>query len=389
MKLISSLFVSLLFATGAYAQGKYTITGQLTGIPDSTIISLLRNDGNVLTTVSSDTIKNGAFSFTGSTDETALFMIMGNSEEFPSVWLDVWVAPGAVIKISGHNKLVKTWQVESPVKEQQEVTHYTAATAAYLDQWQQLTIVRKQLFREILKDNISPERKKQLKAAIDSVDAKSSAVSTQIETREIAIMQQTAVSTIWLKKLKNVAIDAKYGDKPALREQAIILYKRLNKQQRASVTGQEVYVLLYPPVVVKKGEALADADFKDLQGKLHHLADYKGKYLLLDFWSDGCGPCIMAMPELKQLSDSLKDQLTVISLNVDTKKQVWKAGSEREAITWINLSDGKGMAGIAARYGINGIPHYVMISPEGKILDTWVGYEKGSLLAKVQAHTKR
>ncbi len=34
--------------------------------------------------------------------------------------------------------------------------------------------------------------------------------------------------------------------------------------------------------------------FCDLDGKVHHLADFKGKIYVLDFWSSGCGPCIMA-----------------------------------------------------------------------------------------------
>ena len=39
--------------------------------------------------------------------------------------------------------------------------------------------------------------------------------------------------------------------------------------------------------------------------------------------------------------------------------------------------------GISATYQVNGIPHFVLISPEGKIIDTWIGYGKGSLLSKV------
>ncbi len=252
MKLFSALFVSLLFAASTYAQENYTITGQVTGVPDSSIILLYREDGNILTVVATDTVTNGAFSFTGSADNTAPFMIVGNGAGFPTMWLDIWVAPGAAIKITGHNKLVKTWQVESPLQEQQEVTRYTLATAAYLDEQQELSIMRKQLFEELFTGQASPERQKQVKAAVDSIDGKNNAIATLAENKEMGIMQQTAVSTVWLKQLKNIAADAKYGNKADIRDQAISLYKRLNKQQRASVTGQEIYALLYPPVVVKK-----------------------------------------------------------------------------------------------------------------------------------------
>jgi len=52
----------------------------------------------------------------------------------------------------------------------------------------------------------------------------------------------------------------------------------------------------------------------------------------------------------------------------------------------LNLSDGRGMrGGIAAKYNLRGIPHYVLISPEGKIIDIWGGYGEGSLLNRLKS----
>lgn len=65
---------------------------------------------------------------------------------------------------------------------------------------------------------------------------------------------------------------------------------------------------------------MADADLYDLAGNIHHLADYKGKYLLIDFWSRGCGPCMMALPEMREIFETQKDKVTVISLSTDTEK---------------------------------------------------------------------
>ena len=108
---------------------------------------------------------------------------------------------------------------------------------------------------------------------------------------------------------------------------------------------------------------MADADLFDLDGKVHHLAEYKGKYMLLDFWSRGCGPCRMALPEMKEIADMYKDRLTVISLSSDDEKN-WREVSKEENLTWENLNDMQGTNGLYAKYGISGIPHYVFISPE-------------------------
>ena len=108
---------------------------------------------------------------------------------------------------------------------------------------------------------------------------------------------------------------------------------------------------------------------------------------MLDFWSDGCGPCIMAQPELKAVSEEYKDKLEVVSLNLQDKKG-WKKVSEKHPITWHNWSDLKGFNGLGAVYGVRSIPHFVMISPEGKILDSWSGYGKDHLKSKVKTIIK-
>ena len=113
----------------------------------------------------------------------------------------------------------------------------------------------------------------------------------------------------------------------------------------------------------------------------------RGKFVLLDFWSDGCGPCIMAQPELKAVSEEYKDKLEVVSLNLQDKKG-WKKVSEKHPITWHNWSDLKGFNGLGAVYGVRSIPHFVMISPEGKILDSWSGYGKDHLKSKVKTIIK-
>ncbi len=140
---------------------------------------------------------------------------------------------------------------------------------------------------------------------------------------------------------------------------------------------------VWQPKVVKIGEYLADADLYDLEGTVHHLADYKGKYLLLDFWRLNCGPCQHALPELKEIAEQYKDSITVISLSHDDEK-TWRKASREKNITWPNLNDLKGLQGIFARYGVYGVPHFVLISPEGNIVTYWSGYGKGHLKQKIK-----
>ena len=133
------------------------------------------------------------------------------------------------------------------------------------------------------------------------------------------------------------------------------LYNLLDDAQKETSIGKSVYLALNPPTVVKVGEEAADADMYDLEGKVHRLAEFRGKYILLDFWSRGCGPCIMSQPELKEISEMYKDSLEVISLSIENRKG-WEEASKSHAMTWNNWNDLEENNGLYARYGVRGIP---------------------------------
>ena len=66
------------------------------------------------------------------------------------------------------------------------------------------------------------------------------------------------------------------------------------------------------------GKPAADWEAKDLEGKTHRLADYRGKVVVLDFWYRGCGWCMHAMPQVKQLAETFRDQpVAVLGMTID------------------------------------------------------------------------
>ena len=88
------------------------------------------------------------------------------------------------------------------------------------------------------------------------------------------------------------------------------------------------------------GQACPGIDNKDVMSRICLL--YTS---LLDFWSAGCGPCLMAFPEMREVQEMWKDRLVVVSISSDSEK-VWKEASERKGITWTNLNDMQGTVGI-------------------------------------------
>ena len=129
--------------------------------------------------------------------------------------------------------------------------------------------------------------------------------------------------------------------------------------------GKAVREWVYPYPKAELGKPCVDSDLFDVNGKKHRLADFRGKYVLLDFWANYCGACIAAFPHIGKLQEQYADKLTVISISID-KMDTWKKSKYQKEITWHSLNDGGGnWGGIAGSYNIMALPTYILIAPDG------------------------
>ncbi len=77
-------------------------------------------------------------------------------------------------------------------------------------------------------------------------------------------------------------------------ERIIQLYNRLSSKWRNSHYGKAILTALKnenSPIGLKAGMKAPDIEMKDITGEMTSLASLRGRYVLLDFWSSGCGPC--------------------------------------------------------------------------------------------------
>lgn len=382
--LLTSLF--LLVGLTMQAQDEIIIDGKVTNVKDGLIVSLFRRDGRVGSTIATDTIENGKFYFNvkpeKELDKLSLFV---HSTDFPSMSREVYATPNAYIQVNGKDNLIYTWEVESNVKEQKESDRYLYAAKDLWIEYQRIMAEVSGCWGVVDSSTTTAEEKSIAKSRIKELHSQTIEMTLKIHEKEIDMLKRMPVTIIWLNKMYEISMNFRYIENFPSTEEVRALYTRMSEEQKQSSLGQLITANLFPLKVVKIGEDMADGDLYDLEGNLHHLSELKGKYLLLDFWSSGCGPCIMAIPEMGELQQKYVDKLTIVSLSSDTEK-TWKAASARHKMIWKNWSDKKQTGGLYAQYGVRGIPHYVLISPEGKMVDTWSGYGKGSLLQKLRPY---
>lgn len=363
-------------------EGEFVIYGELQNVPDSSVLELLRADGRIHRLIDSDTVINGKFIFRDTiTDSQARKLrLTARSKGFPNTFLNIWVKSGTYVKITGNDCLHSLWHVESDVPEQHDENLFSEVALA--ERKQMLTYVTE--WNDVYSTGLQQGLDKPTLRKVDSLLKLFLPLVDSIALHELNYMKESPVTTVWLDRYQNYAgylqWNKKFGHEDLIRS----LYDRMPEADRATAAGQLIAAYLNLPEVVSVGDQMVDGDLYDVKGNLHHLSEFKGKYILLDFWSQGCGPCLQSFPEIKEVAESYKEGLVIVSINSDPKDR-WLDFIERKGLTgnqWNELA--KGATGLAAVYQVTGIPHYVMISPEGVVLDMWKGYGPGSIKEKVQ-----
>jgi thiol-disulfide isomerase/thioredoxin len=124
---------------------------------------------------------------------------------------------------------------------------------------------------------------------------------------------------------------------------------------------------------IMKGHTAPAVTALQLNGAPFSLADYRGRYLLLDFWGTWCGPCIAGLPELRALQQKFRQKnFSLVSIANDQEREQVRKVVQREQMGWTqvfqnDIVKGKESA-LIRKLKISSYPAFILIDPEGVII---------------------
>lgn len=118
------------------------------------------------------------------------------------------------------------------------------------------------------------------------------------------------------------------------------------------------------------GKKAPEFEIIDNNGNIVKLSDFLGKFVYIDCWSSFCGPCIREMPEMKKLSDELKDEnIIFVSISADNDKEKWLSKIKEFELNTINLCTEGAAHKFNDDYNAKAFPRYILIDDKGFIID--------------------
>jgi peroxiredoxin len=193
-------------------------------------------------------------------------------------------------------------------------------------------------------------------------------------TRKVMAMQ-------WINEHPNSAVCAfimqspfePFGGRPTNDEKKAILNKMTANARNNKIATDMMYTLTNENMI-KVGKTAPQFTQNDTLGKPISLNDFKGKYVLLDFWASWCAPCRVENPNVVKAYNKYKDKnFTILSVSLDQpgKKDAWLKAIHTDHLIWTHVSDLKFWGNAVAKlYNINAVPANFLIGPDGVIIAT-------------------
>ncbi len=340
-----SILIGIAVACGQQEEKTYQIKGTIEGMEDQMVFHQKMGDEDVIT-VDSTKSEDGTFLFEGEINLPEQHYITFDN-------LDAEIAlfnEPAEISVSGESDSLQKLEVEG--SESQKLYEKYQTRINQLQQ-QQRDIYSQYQEAKSVNDGEKMKMHENQYLSLDSIkndyteefikDNSGSAVSAYIALR--------SAYTYDLPRLKEMV----QGFDPAIDKSYYVkqLKGRIEKLEKTSV-----------------GQVAPDFTMENPEGEPVSLSDFRGQYVLLDFWAAWCGPCRAENPNIVEAFQEYKDEgFTVFGVSLDNNREDWLKAIEKDNLTWPQVSDLQGWDNeVSNQYGVMSIPQSYLLDEEGVIV---------------------
>jgi peroxiredoxin len=335
------LTLALLFPITVFAQNSFTISGKISGLPDSTVVRINSTQDQSL--LASGIVKGETFTITGQVAEPTLYALsIGNT---PPQYIYI---ENTKIDVKGSVANISSLNIEGSVSHK-DFLEFSAIFSPLMDEINRTVASINQAQDQAQKDKLMP--------VYESLRKK---LGTEV-AKFVAAKKASYVSPFLMFVTAQVTDDIIEMDKN---------YQLLDEKIRNSAIGKSLAQYIDYNKVGAIGSNAIEFVQNDTAGRPVALSSFRGKYVLIDFWASWCKPCRLENPTVVNAYKKFNQKnFTVLGVSLDQTKEPWLQAIKKDQLTWTQVSDLQYWNNAAAQlYHVSGIPQNFLVDPNGKIV---------------------
>ena len=356
------LSAMLLSPLALLAQSDFTIKGNAKSLANGNKIYLVfAENGQRLT--DSTIVNNGTFEFKGKVTNPVMGNVFNNVNPYKKGANTKNMDYAALYIEPGNITINSVDSLKSLV---------AGGTQANIDNSKLIASLKPLTDKEkVLNDEYATYTKEQKddQAVMDALIAKFNVIRDEKTPVYLNFIKNNPKSYISLVQLNNLASN----DKVVADVEK--LYATLSPELKATKIGQNIPTTVEATKKTALGVTAMDFSQNDANGKPVKLSDFKGKFVLVDFWAAWCVPCRNENPNVVEAFNKFKDKnFTVLGVSLDggttkTTKEDWLKAVADDKLDWTQVTDLQGWSNeVSKAWGIRSIPANFLIDPSGKIV---------------------